>query len=76
MQTEHGAPTPLGYRPGKAAEMIGCTERSIYRYLRDKKLSAKRVGGMTLVTAESLQAFIANSPDWKPHADPAAATAA
>ena len=64
MRSEHSGPAPLGYRVSAAAAMIGCKPRSIYRYLRDKRLAAKRVAGITLITAESLREFVENSPDW------------
>lgn len=72
MQAQAGE-GPLGYRPAKTAEMLGCKERTIYRYLKDGKLRAKRVAGITLITAESLAELIAQSPDWAPQSEQVAA---
>jgi excisionase family DNA binding protein len=42
----------------EAAEVLRCTERTVYRYIEAGLLSARRTPGKTLILATSLRDFI------------------
>jgi len=54
----------------QVAQKLQCTERTVYRYLRDKSLSAIKVGSRTLIPVENVQALFNAAPEWKPKGAP------
>lgn len=44
--------------PAEAAAVAGCSERSIYVWARDNKISAVKQAGNTFVLKDSLEAYL------------------
>ena len=45
--------TDRGYRPAKAAEILGISRATLWRWARDGRLSAKKIGPRTTIFLES-----------------------
>jgi hypothetical protein len=51
-------------RPADACKALGNISRStLYRRIADRSLVAKKIGGVTLITEDSINALLANAPD-------------
>ncbi|HUN01049.1 MAG TPA: helix-turn-helix domain-containing protein [Halothiobacillus sp.] len=50
------------YRPREAQETLGIGNTKFYALIKEGKLETRRIGRATVVTAESLRAFIENLP--------------
>ena len=53
---------PLVYRPREAAAALGCGLTVLYELMAEKRLDARKLGAKTLITAESIRAYIASLP--------------
>lgn len=53
---------PIAYRIAAAAEAVGLSRSRIYELIADGTLDARKVGGCTVITAESLRAMVENAP--------------
>lgn len=42
----------------EVAAKIGCSVTSVFKFIREKKLPARKLGGRTIIRAEDLQTFI------------------
>jgi excisionase family DNA binding protein len=51
------------YTVTEAAEVVRCSERTIYRYIRDGTIDAKQGPTQKLIARDSLQGFIDTFPD-------------
>jgi excisionase family DNA binding protein len=47
----------------EVAEHLRVSERTVYRWLRDRQLTAVRIGGVTRVRRQDLEAFIERHAD-------------
>jgi len=54
------------YRIGEAKKILGVSERSMYRYLKDGKLRATKIGYWRISEAD-LKKFISDSTNVHPH---------
>jgi excisionase family DNA binding protein len=52
----------LLYRTSEAKAALGCGTSKLYNLINNGKLDARRFGRQTFITAESLEAFVANLP--------------
>lgn len=52
----------LAYSITEAAEALSLGRTTINRMIRDGQIKAVKVGGRTLIPAESLQAVLSNAP--------------
>lgn len=50
------------YRPAEAQELLGIKHTKFWQLVKCGALETRKLGRATLVTGESLQAFIANLP--------------
>ena len=55
-------PSRLLYPPAEAERMLGISHATLYRLLRAGRLDAKKIGCKTVITAESIEQFIAGLP--------------
>jgi hypothetical protein len=56
---------PLTYTiKGLVESAPGLSRSAVYVALRDKKLSAKKLGKRTIITADEAERFIQNLPDY------------
>lgn len=46
------------YSLEEVSEILDVTVRTLYRYIKDERLKANKVGGRWLVTQENLEKFI------------------
>ena len=60
------AMTGKTYRIGEAKKILGVSERSMYRYLKDGKLRATKIGHWRISEAD-LKRFIADSTNVRPN---------
>lgn len=68
------APTPIAYRPGDAARVLGVSRSTIYQMMTDGKLEARHLGGATLIAHEELVRVFQSAP-LTPHSKFARASA-
>jgi excisionase family DNA binding protein len=54
--------TPIGLSPIEAAQFLGTSRSRIYRLLREGRLVALKQGVATIVTMESLTAYVGSLP--------------
>lgn len=54
--------TPMTYTIEGAVQASGLPRTTIYNLLGDGKLESRKAGRRTLITAESLQKYLANLP--------------
>lgn len=47
--------------PASAAQ-VGCSRATLYKLMAQKKLDARKLGGKTVITSESIAAYLANLP--------------
>ncbi len=59
MPTKHPLPPKIAYSIKEAAHASSLGRSSIYNAIRSGRLQARRVGGRTVILADSLHAFIA-----------------
>jgi hypothetical protein len=52
----------LVYRPAEAQAALGIKNTLFWQLVKEGKLEARKIGAATVITAESLQAFVANLP--------------
>jgi excisionase family DNA binding protein len=52
-------PTKLGYSIREACEVTSLGRTTIYKHIAAKRLRVSRVGGRTIIPAESLRALVA-----------------
>lgn len=65
--------TDRGYRPAKAAEILGVSRATLWRWARDGRLSAKKIGPRTTIFLESeVRALLAGGAAAIPHVMPSA----
>lgn len=57
-----GAPPPFAYSLSDAAQALGIKKTTLYHLLSEGALDARKIGGRTVVTAQSLHAFVAGLP--------------
>jgi excisionase family DNA binding protein len=65
MSLADGAPvvTPrLLYSPAETEQLLGVSHATLYRLLRADRLDARKIGTKTVITAESIERFIAELP--------------
>ena len=55
-------PTPLAYRIEDARRCLGLGTTKLYELIGTGALDARKAGGRTLITAESLRAYLASLP--------------
>jgi excisionase family DNA binding protein len=59
-------PLPLGvamaYGVKEAAQVVGLSRSRLYELIAEGRVDARKVGGRTLIPAESLQALVADAP--------------
>jgi len=55
-------PSRLLYPPAETERMLGISHATLYRLLRAGRLDAKKIGVKTLITAASIERFIAGLP--------------
>ena len=48
----------LAYRPAEAAEKVGVTTVTLYRWMAAGKLKTVKIGGCRLISAKALDALI------------------
>ena len=46
------------YTLQEAAQLFGVTERTMRNYLKDKRITGQKIGGIWYFTEETLQAFV------------------
>lgn len=63
-------PELLAYPLNDAAKAIGVKRTRIYQLIAEGKLDARKLGGRTVIPAESLRALIANLPRAEFHTAP------
>ncbi|KQQ21677.1 hypothetical protein ASF56_18400 [Methylobacterium sp. Leaf122] len=56
------APTPIAYRPGDAARVLGVSRSTLYQMMTDGKLEARHLGGATLIAQEELVRVFQSAP--------------
>ncbi|GEL44582.1 hypothetical protein MEX01_51730 [Methylorubrum extorquens] len=56
------APTPIAYRPGDAARVLGVSRATIYKMMADGKLEARHLGGATLIAHAELVRVFESAP--------------
>lgn len=61
---------PLGYRVHDACYMLSVGKTKIFAMLASGELQGKKIGGVRLITHESLLACFENAEDFKPSAPP------
>jgi excisionase family DNA binding protein len=49
---------PWAYSPPEAARLAGVSERTVWTWIKDKKVHAVRVGGVTRIGAASLRELL------------------
>lgn len=54
--------TPIAYRPGDAARVLGVSRSTIYQMMTDGKLEARHLGGATLIAHEELVRVFQSAP--------------
>jgi excisionase family DNA binding protein len=54
--------TPIGLSPVEAAQFLGTSRSRVYRLLREGRLVALKQGVATIVTMESLTAYVGSLP--------------
>jgi excisionase family DNA binding protein len=52
----------LLFSPKEAQTLLGVSHASLYRLLRAGRLDARKIGAKTVITAESIERFIAGLP--------------
>lgn len=50
------------YSPRETQQIIGISHATLYRLIAAEKLDARKLGGKTLITADSIERFIAELP--------------
>jgi excisionase family DNA binding protein len=55
-------PKRLAYPPKEAFVAIGCGKTKGYELIAEGKLDARRLGGRTRITAQSIEAYLASLP--------------
>ena len=54
---------PTGYlSPPAACKAIGCCRATLYVRIAEMKLDARKLGGKTVITAESVAAYLTSLP--------------
>lgn len=56
---DHGHPTKLAYSIREACQATSLGRTRLYELIRENRLVARRIGGRTVIPAESLHALIA-----------------
>jgi excisionase family DNA binding protein len=59
MQSKYSEPATIAYSIKEAAKVSSLGRTSIYNHIKSGKLRAVRIGGRTVIPAESLHALIA-----------------
>jgi excisionase family DNA binding protein len=59
VQTENNDPPKIAYSIKEAAKVSSLGRTTLYAHIAAKRLKAVRVGGRTIIPAESLHALIA-----------------
>lgn len=59
MQTQNSEVAKLAYSIREASQATSLGKTRLYQLIRDGRLAARRIGGRTLIPAESLHALIA-----------------
>ncbi len=54
--------TPIAYRPGDAAHVLGVSRSTIYQMMADGRLAARHLGGATLIAHEDLMRVFQDAP--------------
>lgn len=54
--------TPIAYRPGDAARVLGVSRSTIYQMMADGKLEARHLGGATLIAHAELVRVFESAP--------------
>ncbi|WP_232629103.1 helix-turn-helix domain-containing protein [Methylobacterium sp. Leaf118] len=54
--------TPIAYRPGDAAHVLGVSRSTIYKMMADGDLEARHLGGATLIAHEELLRVLRSAP--------------
>jgi excisionase family DNA binding protein len=52
----------LAYSPQEAAKVAGLSRGSIFKAVREKRLSARKAGTRTLILADDLRTFLESLP--------------
>jgi hypothetical protein len=55
-------PEKLVYRPAEAQAALGIKNTKFWELVKEGKLEARKLGGCTVVPAESLRRFVENLP--------------
>jgi excisionase family DNA binding protein len=58
----HEPVNQLAYSPQEAARVAGLSRGSIFKALREKRLSARKAGTRTLILRADLEAYLADLP--------------
>jgi len=62
IDTASGVASRLLYAPTEAERLLGISHATLYRLLRAGRLDAKKIGCRTVITAASIERFIAGLP--------------
>jgi len=57
------------YTPEQVAEILHCTPRTVYRYLRRNQMPGRKVGGRWRVLEEDLREYIHSGAAYAPTED-------
>ena len=57
----------LAYRVPEVADMLGLSDPTVWRMIRDGEIMALKARGTTLITREAVHAYLASRPAVKPH---------
>jgi len=60
---------PLAYHVDEAAKAVGIGRTKLYEAIRMGSLTAKKVGGRTIIPADALQSFLTSLPDMPSRSD-------
>jgi len=55
-------PARLLFSPKEAEGLLGISHASLYRLINRGKLDARKIGNKTVITAESIERFLAGLP--------------
>jgi excisionase family DNA binding protein len=63
-----GAPVRTLYSPKETETLLSVSHAQLYRLIGAGRLDARKIGSRTLITAESIEAFLASLPKIGPEA--------
>ena len=60
-------PDRWSFRVRELTERTGLSKSKVLQALREGKLEGQKLGGTLLITAESVEAYLASATPWEPH---------